>query len=201
MESGRYDSAHRCFSAGVLKPPDMAFYTFTFALTRAHRSDTMPVGLEGLQMARMRQMDAKRMFCAIMAATILATFGTFWAHEHLAYALGAAAKFNQGSGFAQQAFQRMGSWKSGSLNARPNGQATAAMGLGLTTTLVLAALRLRWFGFPFHPLGYALSSSWSINLCWMPMLISLGPEVHHNAFQRSGGLPQSAAILSWSHSW
>jgi hypothetical protein len=162
----------RAFSASALKPPDMAFYTFAFSLTRAHRSDTMPVGLEGLQMAKLRSMDAKRMFCAIMAATILGAFGTFWSHEHLAYALGAAAKFNQGSGHAQQAFQRMGSWMNGTLNAKPNGQATAAMGLGLLTTLGLAALRLRWFGFPFHPLGYAISSSWAINLCWAPMMIA-----------------------------
>ena len=39
-------------------------------------------------------------------------------------------------------------------------------------TLALAALRLRWFGFPFHPLGYALSSSWAINICWLPLLMA-----------------------------
>lgn len=162
----------RAFSAHVLKPPDMAFFTFGFALTRAHRSDTMPVGLEGLQMAKLRRLQARRMFGAIMLATVLGTLGAFWAFEHQAYALGAAAKFNQGSGHAQQAFARMGNWVSGSLNDRPNGQASIAMGVGLVTTLLLAALRLRWFGFPFHPLGYALSSSWAIHLVWAPLFIA-----------------------------
>jgi hypothetical protein len=66
----------------------------------------------------------------------------------------------------------MGSWMNGTLNERPNPQATVAMGVGFVTTLALAALRLRWFGFPFHPLGYALSSSWAINICWLPLLMA-----------------------------
>lgn len=175
----------RAFSSAVLRPPDMAFYTFSFALTRAHRSDTMPVGLEGLQMAKLRQLDSRRMFIAIILATVVGTLGTFWAFEHQAYALGAAAKFNQGSGHAQQAFQRMETWVNGSLNRRPNGQATGAMGIGLLTTLCLAAMRLRWFGFPFHPLGYALSSSWAINICWMPLLIAWALK---SVTMRFGGL-------------
>lgn len=162
----------RAFSAGVLKPSDMAFYTFSFSLTRAHRSDAMPIALEGLQMAKLKNMEAGRLFWSIIVAVSLSTLATFWAFEHQAYALGAAAKFNQGTGHAQQAFMRMGSWMTGNLNAKPNGPATSAMGLGLLSTLVLAACRLRWQSFPFHPLGYALSSSWAINICWMPMLIA-----------------------------
>ncbi len=162
----------RAFSSAAIQPHDMAFYTFCFSLTRAHRSDAMPVGLEGLQIAKQKQMDARKMFWAIIAASILSTAAALWAFEHQAYALGAAAKFNQGSGHAQQAFLRMGSWVNGSQNAKPNGQATAAMGLGLVSTLALAACRLRWQAFPFHPLGYALSSSWAINICWMPLLIA-----------------------------
>jgi len=176
----------RLAGSATLKPADMAFFTFTFSLTRAHRSDTMPVGLEGLQMAKLRQMDARRMFAAIMIATVLGTLGAFWAFEHQAYALGAASKFNQGSGHAMQAFQRTNSWFTGSLDPRPNGQASFAMFIGLITTLTLFALRLRFFGFPFHPIGYAISSSWAINLVWMPMFIAW---ILKGLTLRYGGLP------------
>ncbi len=162
----------RVVSASGLHQADLAFFTFTFALTRAHRSDTMPIGLEGLQMARLRQMDARRMFAAIMLATVVGTLAAFWAFEHQAYALGASAKFNQGSGHAHQAFVRMNNWVTHALDPRPNGQAATAMGIGLLTTLGLLALRFRFFGFPLHPLGYAISSSWAIHLVWMPMLIA-----------------------------
>lgn len=162
----------RALSTASLRPPDMAFFTFSFALTRAHRSDTMPVGLEGLQMAHQREMEARRMFGAIMLAVVVGTLSAFWAFEHQAYALGTTAKFAQGYGHAQQAFTRMESWVGGTQDARPNGPATIAMGVGLLTTFALMALRLRFFGFPFHPIGYALASSWAINLVWMPLLIA-----------------------------
>lgn len=162
----------RLSGSSVLKPADMAFFTFTYSLTRAHRSDTMPVGLEGLQMAKLRQMNARRMFGAILLATSLGTLAAFWAFEHQAYALGAASKFNQGSGHAMEAFNRTNSWFNGSLDPKPNPQASLAMFAGLITTLALFALRLRCFGFPFHPIGYAISSSWAINLVWMPLFIA-----------------------------
>jgi hypothetical protein len=162
----------RAFGAGTLQQSDMAFFTFSFSLTRAHRSDTMPVGLEGLQMARLRHLEARRMFGAIMLATVLGTLGAFWAFEHQAYQFGAAAKFNQGHGHADQAFDRMSNWVGGTLDMRPNFPAMTAMATGFLTTLALFFLRLRFFGFPFHPIGYAISSSWSIHLVWLPLLIA-----------------------------
>lgn len=162
----------RALGTTPLRESDMAFFTFSFALTRAHRSDTMPVGLEGLQMAHLRHLEERRMLGAILLATVLGTLGAFWAFEHQAYTLGAAAKFNQGFGHAQQAFERMNNWVGGTQDKHPNAPAVTAMGVGLLTTLVLFFCRLRWFGFPFHPLGYAISSSWAINLVWMPLLIA-----------------------------
>jgi hypothetical protein len=160
----------RVISAHSFRQADMAFFTLSFTLTRAHRSDTMPVGLEGLQMAKLRHMDARRMFGAIILATALSTLAALWAFEHQAYEFGAAAKFGQGSGHAQQAFVRMNNWVTGALDPHPNGPATMAMVVGLLTTLGL--LILRFFGFPLHPLGYAIASSWSIHLLWVPMVIA-----------------------------
>src|SRR5262249_512432 len=150
----------------ALRQSDLAFFTFSFSLTRAHRSDTMPVGLEGLQMARLRNLEARRMFGAIMLATVLGTLSAFWAFEHQAYQFGAGAKLNQGPGPPDPAVDRMSNGVGGTLDTRPNIPAVTAMGVGLVTTLALAGLRLRFFGFPFRPIGYAVSSSWSIHLVW-----------------------------------
>jgi hypothetical protein len=162
----------RVLGAGAVRQADMAFFTFSFAITRAHRSDTMPVGLEGLQMAHVRQLEARRMFAAILLATALGALSTLWAFEHQAYHAGVTAKFNSGYSHGQQSISRMATWVGGTLDARPNAAATGAIGVGLLTTLALAACRLRWFGFPFHPIGYAISSSWAIGLVWLPMLIA-----------------------------
>ena len=175
----------RVLGGDAFCPGDFAFFTFAYGLTRAHRSDTMPVGLESLQMARIRHFDARRMFGVLMLATVLGTVSAFWAFEHQAYTFGAATKFHQGFGMAQEAFTRTEHWTGGSLDARPNHAATGAMGVGLLTTVALFALRLRFLGFPLHPIGYAISSSWAIHLIWMPLLIAW---VLKSLTMRYGGL-------------
>lgn len=162
----------RVLGAPSLSRADMAFFTFSFAFTRAHRSDTMPAGLEALQMARLRHLDARRMFKAILLAIIAGTLSAFWAFEHQAYVLGTASHFNQGMGFSQEAFSRMGTWVSGAQDPHSNPMAITAIFIGMLMTWALTLLRLRFWGFPFHPIGYAISSSWAIHLVWVPLLIA-----------------------------
>ena len=182
----------RVLGTSSFRPGDFAFFTFAYGLTRAHRSDTMPIGLESLQMARMRNFDARRMFGVLVLATVLGAVSAFWAFEHQAYTFGAATKFHQGFGMAQEAFGRTEHWTSGSLDARPNHAATGAMGVGLLTTLALFAMRLRFLGFPLHPIGYAISSSWAIHLIWMPLLIAW---VLKSLTMRYGGLRAYRVLL------
>lgn len=158
--------------ASSLSHSDMAFLTGTYVLTRAHRSDTMPVGLEGMQMAHLRGFSVRSMFGAVMVATVIGCLGTFWAYEHLAYRLGAEAHFQAGDGMGREAFDRMGAWLSGAKNATPNSKFSLAIGFGALCTLVLAILRVRLLGFPLHPIGYAISSSWAIHLIWFPLLLA-----------------------------
>src|SRR5207302_6182082 len=107
----------RFLGTAPLRQNDLAFFTFTFGLTRAHRGDTMPVSLEGLQMARQRNLQARRMFGAIILATALGSISALWACEHQAYHFGAAAKFNQGYWQGQEAFTRTANWIGGTLDA------------------------------------------------------------------------------------
>ncbi|HZT40921.1 MAG TPA: DUF6785 family protein [Chthonomonadaceae bacterium] len=162
----------RALGTTPLQSHDLAFFTFSYSFTRAHRSDTMPIGLEGLQMAKLRQIDMRRMFGAILLATVLGTLSSFWAFEHQAYHLGAAGKFSEGYWMAQESFERMANWTDGTLARRPNFGAVTAMGFSALVTIGLFSLRMRFFGFPLHPIGYAVSSSWAIHLVWMPLLIA-----------------------------
>ena len=45
-------------------------------------------------------------------------------------------------------------------------------GVGFGIAMLLQALRMRLPWWPFHPLGYAVTSSWEINLVWMPLFIA-----------------------------
>ena len=39
-------------------------------------------------------------------------------------------------------------------------------------TILLNSLRMRFPWFPFHPVGYAISSSWSMNRLWVAMFLA-----------------------------
>ncbi len=176
----------RALGTTAFSRADLAFFTYSFAFTRAHRGDVMPVALEGLQMARLRRLNSRRMFAAIVIATVLGTFGTLWGFEHQAYAMGASSRFASGHGMSDQAFERLNNWVNGGLDKRPNIPAVTAVCAGFVSTLVLLFLRLRFFGFPLHPIGYAVSSSWSIHLVWLPLFIAW---VFKGLALRYGGLP------------
>lgn len=162
----------RALGTATFRQSDLAFLTLSYGLTYSRSNDTMPIALESMQMARLQRIEAHKMFGVIGFATVLATLSAFWAYEHQAYALGASARFYAGTHFGQETFERMQAWTGGTLDVHPNTPGVMAMGIGLLTTLGLLALRMRFFGFPFHPIGYAVSSAWAIGLVWLPMIIA-----------------------------
>lgn len=182
----------RAVGTTSLRQTDLAFLSLAYPLTYSRSNDTMPIALESQQMARLRGLEARKMFGVILFTTVLGTLSTFWAYEHQAYQLGAAARFNAGTHFAQEGFEHMQSWVGGTMDVHPNGMALSAMGVGLLTTLGLLALRMRFFGFPLHPIGYAVSSAWAINIVWLPLLIAW---ILKGLTLRYGGLPAYRRFL------
>jgi hypothetical protein len=151
---------------------DLAMLTMFWAFNRAHRGDTAPVGMEGLYLAHKKEWEPRRVFGAFMAAVIVSTLCAFWLHEHHAYERGETSKFLFGSWASNEAFDKMAGWVNGSQDAQFNGSAVLGMGAGLSGSLLLLWMRLRFLGFPLHPIGYAVSSSWAIHLLWLPLMIA-----------------------------
>jgi len=171
---------------------DLAMMSMFWFLNRAHRGDTSPVGLEGLYAAHKNGWQPGRMFTAVMLAFVLGAFFSFWAHEHQAYQFGASAKFNQGWGHSQQQFQKLAGWVDGTQDAKPNVPALWATGVGFGSCLALLWTRLRFVGFPLHPIGYAISSNWSIHLVWLPLFLAW---LAKGLFLRYGGLAMYRRFL------
>jgi hypothetical protein len=149
---------------------DLTMLSFFWFFDRAHRSHPMPVAIEGLKVAKQVGSSQRTMFWGMMLAGVVGTLAVFWAYIHLGYALGTQAKFGNGSGFASESFDRLDSWMK--TPTPPNGQASIAILVGFVFCFLLLLARLRFPWWPLHPIGYAISSSWAINLVWMPMLIA-----------------------------
>jgi len=144
--------------------------TFFYWFNRAYRSHPMPVMIEGLKMAQVTKATQRRFMWGIMIAGVVGIYAAFWAFLHAAYKYGTAAKFYSGIWFSAEAFGRLDAWISAPL--RPNWFAIWAMIEGFVFCTGLNMLRIRGGWFPFHPIGYAISGSWSMNLCWSPLLIA-----------------------------
>lgn len=149
---------------------DLSMFALFWWFNRAYRSHPMPHQLEGLYLARRTRAHARAFTWCLLAAVPVAALSTFWAYTHLAYKLGAAAKFWSGYGYGGEAFTRLETWITSPEG--PDLQAVTAMGSGFAVAAFLMLMRAQFFWWPFHPVGYAISGSWSINLVWTPILIA-----------------------------
>jgi len=158
---------------GRLSNGDLVGLTYFYWFNRAYRSHPMPVGIEGMKLASVTKASQRKFMWGMMIAVVVGSIATFWAFLHLGYQLGLSAKFNQGTGFANEAFGTLeGWWKRPMMKNGPDWGANTAMIGGFIFCAFLAYMRLQIFNFPFHPIGYAISGSWSMNLVWMPIMIA-----------------------------
>jgi hypothetical protein len=143
----------------------------TFALywwfNRAYRNHPMPHMIEAMRMQDRSRASNRGVAHAVMIATVVAIVAAFWTSLHMYYDLGARA---QGRMFGGESFSKLATWL-----VAPSGTnwyAVSAIGVGFVFATFLQTMRLRHMSWPFHPLGFAISSNWEMNLVWMPLLIA-----------------------------
>ncbi len=152
-------------------PQNLTALTQYFWFNRAYRAHTMPIQLEAMKMAEQTGMPFRPMTIALVVASIVGTLSAFWANAHCFYSYGMSAKMSfVGRHFGVEPYSRLASW----INAPqpPDLMKAGAYVVGLFVTIGLMILRVRFVWWPFHPVGYAISSSWSMNCLWMPILIA-----------------------------
>lgn len=158
---------------GGLSRGDLVGLTYTYWFNRAYRGHPMPIGIEGTKMAQSSRSSQKVFFWAVIFAAVIGAAATFWAFLHISYEMGLAAKVRGDSYFAREAFRNLDGWLARPRHMMgPNWSANAALAVGFVFCVFLGSMRLTAGYWPFHPIGYAISGSWSMNLVWLPILIS-----------------------------
>lgn len=149
-------------------------FSMYFWFNRAYRSHPMPFQLEGFKMAERTRTSYRGLYVAIAIATVFGTFVAFAVILGLLYQRGAASASlgppNVPLIFGSEPWNRMESWVKSP--ASPDTHVASAIVVGFIMTIVLNSLRMKMAWFPFHPVGYAVSSSWSMNLLWLSMLVA-----------------------------
>lgn len=156
-----------------LGTPNLVVLSLMFWFNRAYRAHPMPFQLEGFKMAERTGMSYRRLFAAILIAVVAGTIASFWSELHICYQVGAASKVAPPTVpliFGGEPFNRLEGWLRGV--EVPTENIRIAILVGFAFTILLNTLRMRFFWFPFHPVGFAISSSWSMHQLWMCMFIA-----------------------------
>ena len=153
-----------------LTPGTLAMFSVLWWMTRAHRSHPMPHELEGLEMGRRAGIAQAHVVVALVLAVGAGMLAGSWAALHLGYHHGASSLPSDTAYFGLEACT--------SLDARlanprgPDLLAVGAIGLGTGATLLCLWMRNTFLWWPLHPIGYAVSSSLSGHILWMPMFLA-----------------------------
>lgn len=140
------------------------FYWFN----RAYRGHPMPHQLEGFKLAEQTRTSYRQWWFAMLILGSVAVFVAFWTILHLMYDYGAEGK-SHGS-FGAESFTTLANW----LNSPERGKfgEFMAIWIGAGIALLLQWLRVRLPWWPLHPLAFAVTSSWEINLVWGPLFLA-----------------------------
>lgn len=179
------------FGSRAFTPPELTVLTFLFWFNRAYRTIAMPYQLEAFKIGDRQQISPPTISLTLAVSTVVGLLSGFWALYSTGYHKGAeigmASHFTY---FGSEAFGRLAGWIQ---NPRPTDlPAALAILMGLVATLALNLLRLRFLWWPLHPLGLAVSASFSLSTLWVPMLLAW---IAKTTVLRYGGLRGYRAAL------
>jgi len=147
-----------------LGPGNLTALTLLFWFNRDHRCHPMPHQLEGFEIARRTRIRSSSLVFPMMIVAALSSLTAFWAYLHIFYKLGMTGSF------AWEPFNRLQNWLT--LSQSPDYPALGFTGFSFLFTLLIMFMRRRFLWWPFHPVGYVLSGTWSVDNIWAPLFIS-----------------------------
>ena len=170
-----YAGADRLLVAGLgtrrLGPGNLMMFSLLYWITRDYRGHAMPHQLEGFKIAEGADIRSNRLVLAMLVAVIIGAIASFWEMLHLFYKYGGSSRIHGYSlGLASESYRRLQNWFE-----HPTGTDSAIiqqLGFGFGLTVLMMAMRRRFFWWPFHPVGYAVAGSWTMSWMWFSVLLS-----------------------------
>jgi hypothetical protein len=143
-------------------------FALFFWFNRAYRSHPMPHQLEAFKLAEQTHTDYRKWSRALLFLGGAAVFIAFWAILHLMYSYGAESKSR--ITFGAEAYNTLTGWIK---SPQPGKfQEFMAIWVGFGIAFLLQMLRMRFPWWPLHPLAFAVTSSFEINLVWGPLFLA-----------------------------
>jgi hypothetical protein len=150
-----------------LGPRNLTMFSFFWWFNKAYRGHPAPHQLEAFKLAEASNTNSRRLFGGLVIASVLGVISCLWTLLHFSYKIGAPGVDYYGGLYFNSYLPR---WLTNPQST--NYAVIVAIAGGLIFTIFLMSMRIRFISWPFHPVGYALSGSWTMNLVWLIFFIS-----------------------------
>jgi hypothetical protein len=151
-------------------PHGLAAMTYFGWFNGAYRAHPVANEIEGMRMVQASGGSQRKYLYAVLIAGFLGMVSAFWAYLHFSYSAGLMNKVIGGMWRGDSMFGTLYTWTHSP--AKPTAAPNIAMVAGFLFCVLLGALRIWLPGFPFHPIGFAISGGWSMNYVWFPLFIA-----------------------------
>jgi len=165
---------------------DLTAMTYVRAATAGQdfRGVCMPQELDGLKIADSTGMRPGRLAKVMVLAIAFGVTVSFIVALHVWMTNGVLAKGETWRGMRGKAsFDLLATWLKNPVP--PDRGGMLGIGFGALFTALLAYLRMRYTWWPFHPVGYAMSNTFTSSNMWTPFLIAWLAKV---VITRAGGM-------------
>jgi len=156
---------------GTATRPLVVLASYSWLSRGYYPNSVMAVQMESFKLGDDVRMPRRHVAWALLLAIVLGLAIAYWIHLTVYYDMG--AELAEGGGRVQlvlSGYQQVVDVVRG-LERPPDRGRSAAGGFGFLFTLLLVFLRVRFVGFPFHPLGYAMTAAYGHPL-WGPALLA-----------------------------
>ncbi|GAB4463092.1 MAG: hypothetical protein OHK0029_31160 [Armatimonadaceae bacterium] len=154
-----------------------------------YRSTQMPYQIEALKIGDAARIAARRLTVALAIALVIGIASAWISQLAIYYHFGGdngLQRTNVGDKFPKQ----LENWLS---NTKPTDWGRiAAVGGGAGVVWLLAWVRTIYTAFPFHPIGFVVSTTWTMQWLWLPMFIGW---LCKSILLRYGGMPAYRGAL------
>jgi hypothetical protein len=176
------------FGRDAFRDQDLSALALTHGFNRNYRACPMAVHAEGLRAADRTGGVLPPMFWALIGFAVWGTVCGFIMNLDLNYRWGAISHCDPpyvSAIFGREPYDHVSNVMRNGITPAQRSSALGAMTVGFTVASLLSGIRMRMVGFPFHPVGYAISSNWCMSLMWPSIMAAWAIKV---TLLRAGGL-------------
>lgn len=160
------------FGTSYFSPRALATLAYFSWFDDDYRDAPMPHLLAAMKMRSAVGIRGQHLLAGVGVSTIVGLLSSLWTHLHIYYTFGAATAKVRGwyTNVGRRPFNRLSSWVNSPLPRDWAGLGGSLFGAIVAVLLALARQRIP--AWPFHPVGYAIAMTPSMNYLWMPFLVA-----------------------------